>query len=141
MPYDIFISYKRKSLPTANNLYYRLTTRGYSTFFDLEEMRPDNFETQLLDYIENSKDVFVILEEGSLDACMNEDWEKDWFCREISIALKKRKNIIPILINGFSMPPEEFFPKELMELSKKMLLYLNLLFLRNTSTNSLKMDT
>ena len=35
--YDIFISYKRKSLPTANNLYYRLTTRGYSTFFDLEE--------------------------------------------------------------------------------------------------------
>ena len=36
--YDIFISYKRKSLPTANNLYYRLTTRGYSTFFDLEHI-------------------------------------------------------------------------------------------------------
>ncbi len=44
MPYDIFISYKRKSLPTANNLYYRLTTRGYSTFFDLEEMGRDNFK-------------------------------------------------------------------------------------------------
>ena len=67
--YDIFISYKRKSLPTANNLYYRLTTRGYSTFFDLEEMGRDNFNVQLLNYIENAKDVFVILEEGSLDGC------------------------------------------------------------------------
>lgn len=25
MTYDIFISYKRKTLPTASNLYYRLT--------------------------------------------------------------------------------------------------------------------
>ena len=63
--YDIFISYKRKSLPTANNLYYRLTTRGYSTFFDLEEMGRDNFNVQLLNYIENAKDVFVILEDSS----------------------------------------------------------------------------
>ena len=55
MIYDIFISYKRKSLATANNLYYRLTTRGYSTFFDLEEMRRDNFNVQLLNYIENAR--------------------------------------------------------------------------------------
>lgn len=45
MTYDIFISYKRKSLATANNLYYRLTTRGYSTFFDLDEMKKDNFDS------------------------------------------------------------------------------------------------
>lgn len=44
MRYDIFISYKRKSLATANNLYYRLTTRGYCTFFDLEEMHRDTSE-------------------------------------------------------------------------------------------------
>ena len=117
--FDIFISYKRKSLPTANNLYYRLTTRGYSTFFDLEEMGRDNFNTQLLKYIENAKDVFVILEEGSLDACKKEDWEKDWFCHEIAFALKKKKNIIPILLNGFKMPAEDFFPDELKEFHLK----------------------
>lgn len=117
--YDIFISYKRKSLPTANNLYYRLTTRGYYTFFDLEEMRRDNFNVQLLNYIENAKDVFVILEEGSLDACRREDWEKDWFCHEIAFALEKKKNIIPILLNGYKMPQEEFFPDKLKELSLK----------------------
>ena len=117
--YDIFISYKRKSLPTANNLYYRLTTRGYSTFFDLEEMGRDNFNVQLLNYIENAKDVFVILEEGSLDACKREDWEKDWFCHEIAFALEKKKNIIPILIGGYQMPSEDFFPDKLKELSLK----------------------
>lgn len=117
--YDIFISYKRKSLATANNLYYRLTTRGYSAFFDLEEMRRDNFDIQLLNYIENAKDVFVILEEGSLDACKNPDWEKDWFCHEIAFALEKNKNIIPILLGGYEMPSEDFFPDKLKGLSLK----------------------
>jgi hypothetical protein len=114
--YDIFISYKRKSLPTANNLYYRLTTRGYSTFFDLEDMGRDNFNVQLHNYIENAKDIFVILEEGSLDACKTDYWKNDWFCHEIAFALEKGKNIIPILINGYQMPPVDFFPDELKEL-------------------------
>lgn len=117
--YDIFISYKRKSLATANNLYYRLTMRGYSTFFDLEEMRRDNFNTQLFQYIENAKDVFVILEEGSLDACTKDDWEMDWFCCEISFALEKKKNIIPILLGGYKMPSEDFLPDKLKDLSFK----------------------
>lgn len=117
--FDIFISYKRKSLPTANNLYYRLTTRGYSTFFDLEEMGRDDFNAQILNYIENSKDVFVILEEGSLDACTEPDWEKDWFCQEIAFALEKDKNIIPILLGGYKMPSTDFFPDKLKDLSLK----------------------
>ena len=119
MIYDIFISYKRKSLATANNLYYRLTTRGYSTFFDLEEMRRDNFNVQLLNYIENAKDVFVLLEEGSLDGCKQGNWEDDWFCKEIAHALKTKRNIIPILIGDYKMPKQEFFPNELQELSLK----------------------
>lgn len=118
--YDIFISYKRKSLPTANNLYYRLTTRGYSTFFDLEEMGRDNFNIQLLNYIENAKDVFVILEEGSLDGCKKENWEKDdWFCHEIAFALEQKKNIIPILIGGYKMPNSDYLPEKLKDLSYK----------------------
>ena len=119
LKYDIFISYKRKSLATANNLYYRLTIKGYSTFFDLEEMRRDNFNVQLLNYIENAKDVFVLLEEGSLDACKQLNWEDDWFCKEIAHALKTKRNIIPILIGEYKMPKQDFFPEELKELSLK----------------------
>ena len=118
--FDVFISYKTNiSLATANNLYYRLTTRGYSTFLDLDEMRRDNFEVQLFSYIENAKDVFILLEEGSLDACMQGNWKEDWFCKEIRHALKTNRNIIPILIGGYKMPQEDFFPKELKELSFK----------------------
>lgn len=120
MQYDIFISYKRKSLATANNLYYRLTTRGYSVFFDLEEMRRDNFDVQLLKYIDEAKDVFVVLEEGSLDVCKTETWKKDdWFCREVAYALAKGKNIIPVLLDGYKMPSIESLPAELQDLTKK----------------------
>lgn len=117
--FDIFISYKRISLPTANNLYYRLTTKGYSTFFDLEEMRNDDFDKQLLHYIGNAKDVFVILEEHSLDACKDGTWETDWFCREIIFALEQNKHIIPILLNGYEMPKEEDLPDKLKRLTKQ----------------------
>ena len=82
-------------------------------------MGRDNFNVQLLNYIENAKDVFVILEEGSLDACKRVDWEKDWFCHEIAFALEKKKNIIPILLNGYQMPSQEFFPDRLKELNLK----------------------
>ena len=83
-------------------------------------MGRDNFNTQLLNYIENAKDVFVILEEGSLNGCKQENWEeKDWFCHEIAFALEKKKNIIPILIGGFQMPSQDFFPDRLKELSLK----------------------
>ena len=115
--FDIFISYKRKSLNLANNLYYRLTQRGYSVFFDLEEMRNDRFDVQLFDYIDGAGDVFVILENGSLDACSRGDWDQDWFCKEIAHALEKKKNIIPVLLDNFRMPPADFFPDPLKDLS------------------------
>lgn len=119
MQYDIFISYKRISLPTANNLYYRLTMRGYSVFFDLEEMRRSNFDEQIYDNIHSAKDFFVILEKSSLDSCLSDTFQDDWFCKEIAFALKENKNIIPVLLDGYKMPSEESLPSELKDLAKK----------------------
>ena len=79
--FDIFISYKRISIETANNLYYRLTQKGYSVFFDLEEMRTDKFPQQIENYIKNAKDVFILLEHESLSACYNGTYNDDWFCK------------------------------------------------------------
>lgn len=116
----MFISYKRISIATANNLYYRLTVKGYNVFFDLEEMRNNNFDQQIDQYIRSAKDIYVILEEGSLDACKpcslqdgGKNSENDWFCKEIAFTLKEGKNIIPLLLNGYTMPPTGFFPEEL----------------------------
>lgn len=119
--FDIFISYKRgKSIATANNLYFRLKNWGYTAFYDVNEMRTGNFDEQLKEYIDNAKDVFILLEEGSLDSCKTQGaWQNDWFCCEITYALQQGKNIIPVLLNGYSMPPEDFFPEKMRELAKK----------------------
>lgn len=111
--YDIFISYKRKSLVIAKDLYERLTTRGYSTFLDKEEMHCGKFEPQLYNYIENANDVFIIMEEGSLDACKQNNWENDWFCKEIAHALNTKRNIIPIHVEGYKMPESKLLPEQL----------------------------
>lgn len=91
-------------------------------------MKKDNFDVQLLNYIENAKDVFVILEEGSLDACKIGKWEEDWFCKEIKHAIDAHKNIIPILLGGYQMPKAETLPDELKELTLKMLQSSRILF-------------
>lgn len=119
MDYDIFISYKRKSINLANNLYYRLTKRGYRVFFDLDEMKRDRFDEQLYDYIRNAKDLIVVLEEGSLKAIEDGTYLDDWFCKELMFAIKERKNIIPLLLDGYQMPKDSYFPDGLKELSYK----------------------
>lgn len=115
--YDIFISYKRKSALMASNLYYRLVDRGYSVFFDLDEMRRDRFDEQIYSYISNAQDVFVILEEGSLDSVFEGNYSDDWFCKELIFALNKNKNIIPLLLDDFKMPSQNLLPEELKGLS------------------------
>ena len=111
--FDIFISYKRISIETANNLYYRLTQKGYSVFFDLEEMRTDKFPQQIENYIKNAKDVFILLEHESLSACYNGTYNDDWFCKELQIALANKKHIIPMLLKDFDMPAAETLPEEI----------------------------
>lgn len=123
MTFDIFISYKRRSVQMANNLYYRLTTRGYRVFFDLDEMRNDRFDEQIYNYIRNAKDIIVILEKESLNAIYDGSYNDDWFCREIIFALKEKKNIIPLLLDGYEMPSEKEFPDELKEFAYKNALH------------------
>lgn len=123
MQYDIFISYKRRgtSSATAAYIYDLLTKKGFSVFFDRKEIRQGRFDTQLLTHIENAKDIFVLLEDTSLDACFNgvnsEAYKTDWFCMEIMHALKKNKRIIPVLLDGYKMPEMKDLPDELKRLS------------------------
>lgn len=113
MIYDIFISYKHFSAATANNLWHRLTVKGYSVFYDKEEMGRDRFDEQLFQRIEEAKDFIVVLEKHSLDACKDGTYKEDWFCKELMFAMSKKKNIIPVLIDGSAMPSKKDLPKEL----------------------------
>lgn len=112
MQYDIFISYRRDGGDMmAHILYERLTQKGYSVFQDVESLRSGKFNTAIYEKIEQCKDVILILPPNALDRCVDED---DWVRKEIIYALKNKKNIIPIMLRGFSWPEE--LPKEIADI-------------------------
>ncbi len=99
--YDIFISYRRSSYDTANLIATRLRAAGYSVFFDMETLRSGKFNVQLYEVIDNCKDFVVVLPPNALDRCVNED---DWVRLEVCRAMAADKNIIPVMLNGFTWP-------------------------------------
>ncbi len=111
-PYDIFISYRRTSYDTANLIATRLKAAGYSVFFDMETLRAGKFNEQLYDVIDNCKDFVLVLPPKALDRCVNED---DWVRLEVCRAMAAKKNIIPVMLNGFTWPDP--MPDGMQELS------------------------
>ena len=111
MKYDIFISYRRSSYDTANLIATRLRAAGYSVFFDLDTLRSGKFNEQLYDVIDNCTDFILVLPPNALDRCVNED---DWVRLEILRAMNADKNIVPVMLNGFTWP--NHMPDELVEL-------------------------
>ena len=99
--YDIFISYRRSSYETANLIATRLKAAGYSVFFDMETLRSGMFNVQLHDVIDGCTDFVLVLPPGALDRCVNED---DWVRQEVCRAMAAKKNIIPVMLNGFVWP-------------------------------------
>lgn len=99
--YDIFISYRRSSYDTANLIATRLKAAGYSVFFDMEALRSGKFNEQLFGVIDNCKDFLVVLPPNALDRCVNED---DWVRLEVCRAMVNKKNIVPVMLNGFTWP-------------------------------------
>lgn len=109
--YDIFISYRRSSYEVATLIAKHLESEGYSVFIDMK-LRPGRFKEQIYNIIDSCKDFLVILTPNALDRCNN---DKDWIQLEICRAIKANKNIIPIMLNGFSWPSP--MPTKLEELS------------------------
>lgn len=102
MKCDIFISYRRDGGDmTAMHIYQALRERGYDVFYDLEVLRAGKFNDALLEYIGSCRDFILILSPHALDRCTD---ESDWVRKEIAEALRLKKNIIPVMMNGFAFP-------------------------------------
>lgn len=110
--YQVFISYRRDGGEhLAGRLSDRLKNMGYHVFYDIESMRSGTFNTQIYAAIEQCRDVLLILPPNGLDRCKNAD---DWVRIEIVHALQHQKNIIPIMMRGFT------YPKDLTELPEEL---------------------
>ena len=109
--YDIFISYRREGgLQYAVALQSMLLNMGYRVFLDVRDLSSGHFDTTLLNRIEACKDFILILSDGALERCSQED---DWVCREIQHAIRLNKNIIPLVPDGAA--PGERLPQSLPE--------------------------
>ncbi len=100
--YDVFISYRRDGgAQTAKHLRDILDSKGYRVFYDIDSLKTGWFNTELLNVIEHCKDFIIILSPGALERCENAD---DWVRQELACALRTKRNVIPILADGFTFP-------------------------------------
>lgn len=101
--YDIFISYRRTAYDTANLIAVKLRHAGYRVFFDVDTLTAGKFNEQLLEVIKNCKDFILVLPENALDRCHDPE---DWIRREVLCAKENQKNIVPVMLDGFSWPKD-----------------------------------
>ena len=102
--YDVFLSYRRDGgMETAMLLKDALSRRGYRVFLDVESLRSGPFNKKLYEVIDNCTDFLLVLPQNGLDRCSD---EQDWVRLEIERAKSGEKNIIPIMLKGFSWPDE-----------------------------------
>lgn len=66
MKYDIFISYRRDGgYDTAKHLNDLLVRDGYRVSFDIDTLRSGDFDTQLLERIDQCKDFILIVDNNA----------------------------------------------------------------------------
>ncbi|MBI1917167.1 MAG: protein kinase [Planctomycetes bacterium] len=112
--FDVFVSYRRKSgAEVARAIVERLQQKDVHAFLDVDALNAGPFDERLLDTIERTPNFVIILSEGSLDRCGDED---DWLRREITHALQTDRKIIPVKMPRFRMPEE--LPNDLAELPR-----------------------
>jgi len=119
--YDIFISYRRKGgYDTAKLLYDRLRMEGYSVSFDIDTLEKGDFDSELESRVRECKDFLAVLNPGVFDRFFDSecDPKDDWVRREIACALVENKNIVPIVLDGFTWP-KEALPDDVKDLARK----------------------
>lgn len=121
MKYDIFISYRREGgYDTAKHLYDLLVRDGYKVSFDIDTLRSGDFDTQLLERIDQCKDFILIVDQHAFDRTLDPNFnpKNDWLRCELAYALKQNKNIIPVFLSGVKGFPSRL-PDDIVSVTRK----------------------
>ena len=101
----VFISYRRSvTRYLALSIYEKLRARGFDVFLDHRSIGAGHFEQIILKEIETRQHFVVLLTHGTLDRCAEAG---DWLRREIETAIKKGRNVIPLMIDCFTFEDAE----------------------------------
>ena len=103
---QIFISYRRCDGKTvAKFLYDYLTHMNYLVFRDEESAHNGRFDEAIYNAIDECKD-FILIVSPKVAEFDNKD--NRWVYRELSYALKKQKNIVPIFLGEIELHFEKW---------------------------------
>lgn len=94
----VFISYRRTNFWTALAVFQNLHSNGYDVFFDYKSIPSGDFAQVIEENIRSRTHFIVILSPSALERC-NEPG--DWLRREIEMAIENKRNIIPLMMEGF----------------------------------------
>ena len=95
----VFISYRNTNKYLAKAIYDDLRANGYNVFIDYEGIASGDFEQAIIGNIKARAHFVVVLTPSALDKCGEPG---DWLRREIETAIDFRRNIVPIMMDGFS---------------------------------------
>ncbi|MGB8772174.1 MAG: tetratricopeptide repeat protein [Candidatus Korobacteraceae bacterium] len=79
-------------------IYQDLTQHGYDAFMDYTGLASGDFETVILENVRARAHFLVLLTPSALERCGD---PADWLRREIEAALDSRRNIVPLMFEGF----------------------------------------
>jgi tetratricopeptide (TPR) repeat protein len=94
----VFISYRRSNAPWVLAISQNLTHDGYDVFFDYTGLASGDFETAILENIHSRAHFLVLLTPSALERCGDPG---DWLRREIEAALDSKRNVVPLMLEGF----------------------------------------
>ena len=94
----VFISYRRANAPWALAIFQNLTSHDYDVFLDYDGIASGDFESVIIENIKARAHFLVILTLSALDRCREPG---DWLRREIEEAMECRRNIVPLMLEGF----------------------------------------
>lgn len=95
---SVFISYRRTNAMTARAVYQHLNKDGYDVFLDYETIDSGDFSQIIINQVKSRAHFIIILTPSALERCVNPD---DWLRREIECAIDHKRNIIPLMFEGF----------------------------------------
>lgn len=93
-----FISYRRANVYIARAVYADLVAHGYDVFLDYESAEAGAFGQVILHQIAARAHFILILTPSALEPCLEPD---DWLRREIEHAIEQKRNIVPLMFEGF----------------------------------------
>lgn len=96
----VFISYRRSDGDGwALHFYEKLRDRGFDVFYDVQGLGSGSFAVQLLENVRSRTHFLVLLKPTTLDRCAESG---DWMRQEIEEAIAAKRNVVPMLLGGFS---------------------------------------